>query len=84
MSFQPVGAQVKTVASPPLVGTMDTPVMEGAVLSMVTGEDVSGVPDAVPSVGVAVQVMDWPASKDVPVMVCVVTEAAPLTVQAQV
>ena len=84
MSLHPVGAQLKIVASPPLPGTMDTPVMDGAVFSMVTGDDVSDVPAAVPSVGVAVQEIDWPASKLAPVMLWVVTEVAPLTVHCQV
>ena len=84
MSLQPAGVQVKVVFSPPLVGLMLTLVMDGAVLSITTALEVRGVPDAVPSVGVAVHAMDSPLSKDAPVMVCVVTDGAPSTVHAQV
>ena len=84
MSLQPAGVQLKVVFSPPLVGLIDTPVMDGAVLSITTVLEVSGVPGVVPSVGVAVQAMDSPLSKDAPVMVCVVTDGAPSTVHAQV
>ena len=77
MSLQPAGVQKKIVFSPPLVGLMLTPVMDGAVLSITTALEVSEVPDAVPSVGVAVHAIDCPLLKLDPVMVCVVTDGAP-------
>jgi hypothetical protein len=69
MSFQPAGVQVKVVPSPPLVGLIDTLVMDGGVLPMVTGALVTGVPGSCPSVGVAVQAMASPELKLMPVMV---------------
>ena len=83
-SLQPLGLQVKVVASVPEPGVMATDVMEGAVLSTVTEELVRGLPKSVPSVGVAVQVSTSFLSKETPVMVCVVTEGEPLTLHCQV
>ncbi len=67
-----------------VVGVMATLVMDGGVFPTVTGADVMGVPGVVPSVGVAVQAMAWPASNDVPVMFWVVTDNAPATVHCHV
>jgi hypothetical protein len=76
--------QLKVVASVPELGLMATDVMDGAVLPTVTEELVTAAPEAVASVGVAVQVNTSPLSNEAPVIVCVVTEGEPLTLHCQV
>ena len=58
--------------------------MDGTVLSTVTGALLTGVPEASPSKGVAVQISGSPESKLVPSIVCVVTDGLPSTVHDQV
>ena len=75
---------MKIVDSPPLLGLMATLVMDGAVLSTVTGELVRGMPESMPSVGVAVHSKTSPALKSAPSMVWVVTVEEVFTVHCQV
>ena len=84
MSDQPDGSQDRVVLSLALGGLMTTEVIEGAVLPTVTEALVTAVPEAVPSVGVAVHASRSPLSNEAPVMLCVVTDGLPLIVHCQV
>ena len=66
MSFQPAGVQVKVVPSPPLVGLIDTLVMDGGVLDTVTAMLGTAAPFSRPSLGVAVTPTEFPLSKLAP------------------